>query len=45
MVIENIKYCKKCLKAFDKGTNKKYCPLCRSKEKNKNKKGVLTKWN
>ena len=35
----NIRYCKKCGKAFDQATNLKLCKKCR--EPKKKKKGVL----
>lgn len=36
----HIKYCKRCKRAFDIGTNYEICPICRFKERengNKNK--------
>ena len=37
MSIIDIKYCKKCGKAYDIDTSKDLCPECRRKKKNQNR--------
>lgn len=36
----NIKYCKKCKRAFDIGTNYTICPKCRRKNEERKKRRV-----
>jgi len=38
-MIQNIKFCKKCKKAFDIGTNFNLCPKCRNNQIKKEERG------